>query len=45
MPIGYPTGKYGPLTRKLVAEVTCRHLGHRLARRGGGRSCDWVGRV
>jgi hypothetical protein len=22
MPIGYPTGKYGPLTRKLVAEVT-----------------------
>ena len=22
MPIGYPTGKYGPLTRKPVAEVT-----------------------
>ena len=22
MPIGYPTRKYGPLTRKSVAEVT-----------------------
>jgi hypothetical protein len=22
MPLGYPTGKYGPLTRKPVAEVT-----------------------